>query len=201
MRLRPLGDVVLVRLLPLATRAGGLHLPGSAAPRVRFGRVLAVGPGAYAPGSAVRTSVGVAVGERVAFFREHLEHQTARAQSQVLHDLGEDLALLRGRDILYVEDAPVRPEPVEGLAFYPDRPGVETPGSVKTYPLAPLRPSTPLGDAASARADRLALEASPSAEATRRASDERPGDWPAPGESDFVRFLEGAPPRGEPCAS
>lgn len=99
--IRPLGNRVLVRLDPIPERSGSIVMLASDAMRVRTGTVLRVGPGSYPFNSSTRTPVDVRVGERVAFFREHLEHKQGKQVTQILSELEENTGLLREPDILF----------------------------------------------------------------------------------------------------
>lgn len=82
---------------PLPEKEGSIFLPNKG--RVRTATVLRVGPGR--PVGSRRVPVGVERGERVAFYREHLEHQQGKQIVAALRELGEDLGLIRGPDILF----------------------------------------------------------------------------------------------------
>lgn len=100
--LRPLHDWLVVELEPLPEdRVGSIHVIGSALERVRAGKVLSVGPGMpKAARSPVRVPVDVAVGERVAFFRENFETQQGKQVAHVLEQYG-NIGLIRETSILY----------------------------------------------------------------------------------------------------
>jgi co-chaperonin GroES (HSP10) len=99
--LRPLGDWVLVRLDPLPEKVGTIFVTGSSAERLRTATVKLVGPGRRCANGMRRVPIGVVPGERVAFWREHLEHQQGKQLMGVLAELGDDLGLIREGDILY----------------------------------------------------------------------------------------------------
>jgi co-chaperonin GroES (HSP10) len=99
MKLRPLGDGILVRLDPLPEKQGLLFIPGGS--RVRTGEVLEVGPGRPTK-SGARRPLGLEVGERIAFFREHFEHRPGKELVRSLAELEEDLGLLHVADVLFV---------------------------------------------------------------------------------------------------
>ena len=108
MPVRPLHDWMVVKLDPLPTETrGGLVLPqgSSGAERVRTGTVLRVGPGKPFWSSKLKKElvnpVGVEPGERIAFFRENLEHQQGKQLVRVLQELEEDTGLIRAGDVLY----------------------------------------------------------------------------------------------------
>lgn len=108
--IRPIGDRVLVRLEPIPERSGSIVMLASDAMRVRTGIVLRVGPGSYPAKSSKRRPVDVKVGERIAFFREHLEHKQGKQVTRILSELEENTGLLREPDILFAipEGAEVR---------------------------------------------------------------------------------------------
>lgn len=100
----PKQDVVLVKLDPLKdeTRAGIIILKDTTAQIVRTGTVLAVGPGRLSKKTGERVPVGVEPGERVAFLRWHLEHQQGKQITRrLLEELGENIGMIRGPDILF----------------------------------------------------------------------------------------------------
>lgn len=103
MRVRPLHDYVLIRCEPLKEDRSGIIVL-TQFQRVLHGEVLAVGPGRYVGKAKVRTPMALKVGDRVAFFRENMEHKQGQAIEHVLielsEELGADLALMRERDIL-----------------------------------------------------------------------------------------------------
>lgn len=99
MKLRPLGDGILVRMDPLPEKQGLLFVPGGT--RVRTGEVLEVGPGRPNKRGA-RRPLGLEVGERIAFFREHFEHRPGKELAHRLAELGDDLGLLHVEDVLFV---------------------------------------------------------------------------------------------------
>ena len=101
MTLQPLGDHVLVRIAPGKERKGLIVLPEGS--RVLTGVVSATGRGRWEKGK--RRPLDVAVGERVAFFRENLEHRLGKELVRVLAEIDVDGAkhgLLREADILFV---------------------------------------------------------------------------------------------------
>lgn len=97
--LQPRTDWVLIECEPFDEKKGGIIVLAQHQ-RVRHGTVRAVGPGRYKEGMDVRVPVDVQVGERVAFFREHMEHQGGKMIQTVLHELGDSLALIRWFDLL-----------------------------------------------------------------------------------------------------
>lgn len=102
MKLRPLHDWLVVSLDKLPEKIGSIFIDGSAAERVRTGTVLAAGPGRYVGNTSVRTPTGVAPGEKIAFFREHLEHQQGKQIVRTMFsELGDSVGLIREMDVLY----------------------------------------------------------------------------------------------------
>jgi len=103
MAIRPQRDLILIRCEPFEEKKGSIIVLAHHQ-RVRHGEVIAVGPGRYKEGTDIRVPVGVEVGQRVAFFRENMEHQTGKRINDVLIEMGEelgtDLALIRSSDVL-----------------------------------------------------------------------------------------------------
>ncbi|WP_394831793.1 hypothetical protein LVJ94_35285 [Pendulispora rubella] len=100
--IRPLHDWVLVRLDPLSEMCGSLYAPSAA--RVRTATVLRVGPGKVV--GIGRAPVGLEPGDRVAFYREHLEHLPGQAVRRILSEHGEDeVGMLRAPDVLFAFEA------------------------------------------------------------------------------------------------
>lgn len=98
--MKPLNDWILVRLEPLPEKVGALfRVHGE---RVRTGVVLEVGLGVRHHKSGRRIPVGLEKGERIAFFREHLEHQQGKQIVHRLQEVGDDLGLIRSMDVLFV---------------------------------------------------------------------------------------------------
>lgn len=98
--MRPLNDWILVRLEPLPTQVGLLHVVDNSQ-HVRKGTVVRVGPGKESE-SGVRAVIDLSPGDRVAFLRWHTEHQQGKAIKKSLAELGDDHALLKPEDILLV---------------------------------------------------------------------------------------------------
>lgn len=97
-----LGDQVLVRIeaAPRQT-AGGLHVPENAQPPVlRWGEVVAVGPGDFVtkgPATGSRMPMTVAVGERIAFRRRReAEFEKDGEEYTVLNEYLNIVAVQRG---------------------------------------------------------------------------------------------------------
>jgi len=97
--IRPLHDWLLVKMDPIPEKVGSLFTVHG--DRVRQAVVLSVGPGRVRSDGG-RIPVGVEKGERVAFYRENLEHQQGKQLVAMLKDLGDDLGLIRASDILFV---------------------------------------------------------------------------------------------------
>ncbi|MDR5683248.1 MAG: co-chaperone GroES [Armatimonadota bacterium] len=103
MRLKPLGDRVVVKPLEEEERTkGGIVLPDTAKEKPQHGEVLAVGPGALDE-DGKRLPMDVKVGDRVLFAKY--------AGTEVKID-DEDLLILRQSDILAI----VEREPVAAKA-------------------------------------------------------------------------------------
>ena len=98
--IRPLNDWLLVRCEKIPEKIGAIIVPNGT--RVRTGEVLAAGPGRFYKDQKARTPVDVSVGDRVAFFRETLETQQGKQIVSVLHDIGDDIGLIRATDVLFV---------------------------------------------------------------------------------------------------
>ena len=113
MRVRPLGDQLVVRLdkRPAEERsAGGLVLSAapSTADRIFLGEVLAAGPGWRGWSARLKKEVTrpmeAKVGDRVAFLRENLEHSQGKQITRIMQRLEENTALIAERDVLWVEE-------------------------------------------------------------------------------------------------
>jgi co-chaperonin GroES (HSP10) len=98
MKLQPLNDWLLVKMDKLVDRGPLVSLHG---PRVRTGTVVSVGPGRKSRRTGAHLPVGLEVGERIAFFREHLEHKQGKALVGALTEVGENLGLLRIDDVMF----------------------------------------------------------------------------------------------------
>jgi co-chaperonin GroES (HSP10) len=103
MKLRPLHDWLVVKLDPIPEKIGSIFIDGSAAERMRTATVLDTGPGMYVSWeNSRRIPVAVMLGDKVAFFREHLEHQQGKQLVRTLFsELGKDIGLIREPDVLY----------------------------------------------------------------------------------------------------
>ena len=93
--IRPLHDWLVVALDELPEKQGSIVLVHGG--RVRTGTVLEVGPGKK--DGADYLPPDVSVGDKIAFFRENLEHKQGRT---LLTYLEEGKALLRAADVLFV---------------------------------------------------------------------------------------------------
>lgn len=100
LKIRPLSDWTVVKCEPIQEKIGSIVLLHGR--RIRFAEVLAVGPGRVWKGSKFPAPTGLAVGDRIAFFRETLETQQGKEIVRVLQDLGDDLGLIRAQDVLFV---------------------------------------------------------------------------------------------------
>ena len=97
----PCHDSLLVKMDPIPEKQGSLIILEDSSPnRVRTGQGLKVGPGVRNEKTGERTPVGIEQGEKVAFFRWNLEHQNGKRIASFLEAFGEDLGLIRARDIL-----------------------------------------------------------------------------------------------------
>lgn len=67
MRLKPMNDLLVVKLQAEEEEIRGIFIPGTARERSRIGEVLAVGPGRFLEGHT-RKPVEVAIGDRVALY-------------------------------------------------------------------------------------------------------------------------------------
>ena len=105
---RPLHDWLVVRLDPLPEKTrGGIILPTDVEMRQRTGTVLRIGPGRRRWSDVLEREYLVPndlePGEKVVFFREHLEHQQGKALVGVMQELEEGTGLLRVDDVLWSE--------------------------------------------------------------------------------------------------
>lgn len=96
---RPLHDWILVKYDPLPEKEGSLFLVHGS--RVRTATVLRTGPGRVRSDGS-QEFMDLQPGERVVFYREHLEHGQGKQLGAVMGELGEDLALIRVPDVLFV---------------------------------------------------------------------------------------------------
>ena len=100
MKLRPLGDRVVVKPLEEEERTrGGIVLPDTAKEKPQHGQVLAVGPGEWDKEAEQRLPLDVKVGDRVLF---------AKYSGTEFKMDDDEVLILRHSDILaLVERAPV----------------------------------------------------------------------------------------------
>ncbi len=99
MKFRPIKDWVLVKLDPIPKYSHGIELVHGG--RVRTATVISTGPGKENE-EGILQPIQVSKGEKIAFFREHLEHQQGKNLTSKLEDLGDGLGLLREMDILFI---------------------------------------------------------------------------------------------------
>ena len=93
MKLRPLGDRVIVKRIESETKtASGIVIPDSAAEKPDQGEVLAVGPGKTNDKGETK-ALSVKVGDRVLF---------GKYSGQTVKVKGEDLLVMREEDIMGV---------------------------------------------------------------------------------------------------
>ncbi len=102
MDLKPNGEWILVRIDPFPeTKNGVIILEDTTTNKVRTGTVLAVGPGNRAKDTGERIPVRLEKGEKVAFLRWNLEHQNGKRLLAFLEGFGDDLGLIKARDVLF----------------------------------------------------------------------------------------------------
>jgi co-chaperonin GroES (HSP10) len=100
MGVRPLHDWILVDLDPIPeTSVQGIILVGAGAQRVRTGTVKRAGPGRRRHNGTL-VPMSVECGEKVAFFRENLEHQQGKSITAIVQELEENTGLIREPDVL-----------------------------------------------------------------------------------------------------
>jgi co-chaperonin GroES (HSP10) len=101
MNFRPINDYILLELDPLReVTKGGIILPDDRpGERVRTGTVMRVGPGRWV--GSHRRPIRLEKGEKVAFLRWNLEHQTGKTITGFLANIGENLGLIREDDVLF----------------------------------------------------------------------------------------------------
>ena len=91
--IRPLGDNILVEVMPPKQEGSIVLVEHHHGERIRYGNVRAVGP-------RVRD---LAPGDHIAFFREHLEFKNGDQVVRTLGALGgENLGMLKVKDVLFV---------------------------------------------------------------------------------------------------
>lgn len=104
--IEPLGDRVLVEVLPLAeVSEGGVHLPDSARERSQRGLVLGVGPGRFTEQGA-RIPVGIELHD-VVVFSKYGGTELPDAGVQSIEQ--KQLLILRESDVLGIERQPPIP--------------------------------------------------------------------------------------------
>ena len=91
--IRPLANWLVVRLEEPRKQSSVIVMNETS--NVRTAEVLRVGPGKLGP-------IGVEVGERVAFLRWNLEHKPGKQLAAALAELGEDIAMIKAEDVLFV---------------------------------------------------------------------------------------------------
>lgn len=101
----PLGDRVMVKLdsLKEVSKGGIALIADNTVSSIRTGTVLRIGPGSWVGGR--RQPIDVEPGEKVAFLRWHLEHQTGKQITHALSQLEENVGLLKDEDILFAYPA------------------------------------------------------------------------------------------------
>jgi co-chaperonin GroES (HSP10) len=101
MKVVPKNDWLLVRFKkgPDTVGTGPIIRPSGS--HIWQGEVLAAGPGKLSS-KGKRIPLDVKVGDRVAFFRENLEHQQGRQVQSILFDMGEDICLIQEDAVLFV---------------------------------------------------------------------------------------------------
>lgn len=111
MRVRPLSDFVLVEMEPLPQQVGSIILPAdNTVARIRFGRVIDVGPGRWFKKTNARVPTDLNPGDRVAFYRENLEHQQGKQVQGHMAEIGDNIGLIRVPDVLFVVEAGTKVE-------------------------------------------------------------------------------------------
>lgn len=95
---RPLHDWLLIKVDPIQEKEGSIFLVHGG--RVRTATVVRMGPGKSMP-SGSKEPIGLAVGARIAFYREHMEHKQGKTLGAFLKEIGDDLALIRVADVLF----------------------------------------------------------------------------------------------------
>jgi co-chaperonin GroES (HSP10) len=99
--LRLMNDCILVRLDEIPAKSGSIFLTGADARRVRTGTVTQTGPGKRTKRGAL-VPMEVKVNDRVAFFRENLEHQQGKKVQAILGEFDGNIGLLKQPDVLFV---------------------------------------------------------------------------------------------------
>ena len=104
--MKPLQDHILVEIEKVRQKKGSIIIPDTDREPVRFGKVLAVGPGAYLP-SGKRRPMAVKPGDRICFHHAHL--QTGQGH-RLKYQLGEGVGLLKELDVFFVIEGEVEVE-------------------------------------------------------------------------------------------
>lgn len=99
--LRLLNDHILVKLDEIPEKSGSIFMTGADARRVRTGTVTQIGPGKRTKKDAL-VPMYVKVGDRVAFFRENLEHSQGKRVQAILGEFDGNIGLLKQLDVLFV---------------------------------------------------------------------------------------------------
>jgi co-chaperonin GroES (HSP10) len=97
---RPLRDLLIVKMDKLPEKVGVLWVPPSEEERVRTGRVLTTGPGRTSRKGRL-LPMEAKPGMHIAFFRENFETSQGKLIMGVLGKLEEDIGILQERDILW----------------------------------------------------------------------------------------------------
>ena len=93
MKIKPLGDRIVVKRLAAETKtAGGIVLPDSAKEKPKAGKVISVGEGRLLE-SGERGKMSIKKGDQVLF--------TSYAGTEISHD-GEDVLIMNESDVLAV---------------------------------------------------------------------------------------------------
>jgi len=99
MKFKPFSDWLLVKVDPPKKRS---ELIETVTPsRICTGVVLKAGPGRHFS-DGVFQKMDVAPDERIAFFRENMVTKSGQQITKSLMDLGDNLALIRANDVLFV---------------------------------------------------------------------------------------------------
>lgn len=107
---QPFEDRVRVKVDPLKdeVRNGIIIMADTTAQTIRTGVVEAVGKGRISKKTGEHLPMELKVGDRVGFFRWHLEHQNGKRLSSVLSDLDGEVGILKEYDVLFVIEGEVR---------------------------------------------------------------------------------------------
>lgn len=99
MKLRPINDWVLIKIEPSTQPSKTIFL--TEGNRVLTAIVTDVGPGKLDENQVFQPTQ-VRPGEKVALFKEHLAHKQGKEIASALTELGDNYALVREMDILFV---------------------------------------------------------------------------------------------------